>query len=255
MARVELPGVGWLRRVILIKTYATPWDSKALGKETLGILVSPDSTIAQLDLALRETITPYLTVRLQGLPQLFSPLLASHNIFFVESMFSLRHPLSSGSGRTRVSSPVTIIESTADLIEDLEQRILSGMFQTDRYSLDENVGLGLSSRRYLDWLKQETESGAEIKFLSTKSRVFGFFIIRVLENSRPFIALSGTYSDANIPGAGVFLQQVIVSYCESNNLAPLETSVSLNNLPALRAHIEAGFNVHSTEHIFVRNYI
>ncbi len=193
-----------------------------------------------------------VTVRVEEPSQQIFRILNEFNFIFAESMLTFhRYPPRLGSSEASgvSSSPAP---DPGVVPDELGQRILSGMFSTDRISANPSFGTKVSGERYLSWLTDEIANGAHIRYVSHAGLVFGFFSIRELVDHSPYIALSGVFSDTKVPGGGVFLQRAILEYCARKGLGPIETSVSLNNLAAVRAHVIAGFNIVSTESVFVR---
>ena len=236
----------------MITIRETPWDTRLLGISTIDIRVESGSAPGELIEIMSSLEADMVTVRLEEPSQQLFRILNEFNFIFVESMLTFkRYPPRLGSSESPKvsSSPAPELGVVPD---EISEHILSGMFSTDRISANPSFGTRVSGERYLSWLTDEIANGAHIRFVSHAGIVFGFFSIRELVDNRPYIALSGVFPDKKVPGGGVFLQRAILEYCALKGLGPIETTVSLNNLAAVRAHVMAGFNVVANDSVFVR---
>jgi hypothetical protein len=236
----------------LITIRETPWDTRLLGISTIDIRVESGSAPGELIEIMLSLKADMVTVRVEEPSQQIFRILNDFNFIFAESMLTFqRYPPRPGSTEapTVLSSPAP---ETGVVPDEISQRIILGMFTTDRISANPSFGKRVSAERYLSWLTDEMANGAHIRYVSHSGTIFGFFSIRELVDNRPYIALSGVFSDKKVPGGGVFLQRAILEYCGLKGLGPIETSVSLNNLAAVRAHVISGFNIISAESVFIR---
>ena len=229
------------------------WDTRNLGLTTEELIIEPsdqtEDVRAQLDLMTGQ----YQVIRVTEPSANISRLLAEKKFIFSEHLSfwecTLGNlPPNSFSGRLPI---VETYPAKNDDVNLVFHQINSGLFSTDRISKDPDFGAEVAGKRYVNWLQDEIQRGANIYIVKFRQKPSGFFCLRVTDGN-PFVALSGIFPETQIPGIGLSLQYEIQKKAFDEGCSKLTTVVSTNNVSAVRAHIASGFLWKGSETIFTR---
>lgn len=229
------------------------WDTRNLGMATQELIIEKSDTVEAIQVQLDAMTGAYQVIRISELSTSVSMLLTSEKFVFSEQLSfwecTLGTPPASKFNR-HLPKVETEVASQDDLLEVFHQ-IQLGLFNTDRVSRDPDFGVAVAGNRYVNWLNDEIQKGGAIYIIKFRQKASGFFCLRVV-NQNPFVALSGIFPEAQVPGIGLSLQFEIQNKALEKGCMNLTTVVSTNNTAALRAHIAAGFLWKGTETIFTR---
>lgn len=232
------------------------WESRNIGMKVQELRIEPSDSLAEIEVALLGLTGEYQVVRLVEMKFEFSELLSSHSFVFAETLFSFDYPDNGGlfgENGHKIPSLQRLTESEIDAAKNVVvNEILSGMFTTDRFSLNPNFSAEMTNQRYVYFVEDELSAGADLHLLGFRGSPVAFFTIREKPAGTAYVALSGVFPKHSLPGIGLALQKAIVLECRKQGLTHRNALVSCNNMPALRLHVSAGFQLTGVTHIYTR---
>ena len=235
-----------------MKLIEATWDERNLGISVQELICPAGVKAESLKSQLLSVDANLIVVRLSEPSVEVSTLLMEKGFIYRESMITFHRTISKSDFESYSRLKLEVSEASNEQIEFIFDQIRSGMFATDRISSDPFFGIEIGAKRYINWIHDEISLGATIKFLSYRSKPVAFFLRRVTSNKQVYFALSGVFPACKIPGAGLVVQQEIVKEAAISQMTEFTTSVSTNNLGAMRVHIAAGFQISAVEYVFSR---
>ena len=133
----------------------------------------------------------------------------------------------------------------------LFEEIKKGSFAFDRISNDPFFTKEQSITRFLNWLNDEKERGAEFLKGMKKDEMIGFFTIREIEDGVYTSALGGTFMKWRKGGLGTNVQTP--EEVKKRGGKKLVLGVSTNNMIQIRALIQNGFFPVRANHVYVKH--
>ena len=138
-------------------------------------------------------------------------------------------------------------------IEDVKQEIRKGIFHTDRFALDPQIGINSANIRYANWVQDELERSAKLfKFLYDKEEI-GFFLNRKVSDKKQYGLLAGVFNKYKNANLGAIMDCAMLKEFLKGNLENMETGVSSNNLVILRLHEMFGYRVNRLTYMYSRH--
>lgn len=233
---------------------AAPWETRNLGMTCQELQINSSDNLAALIEALESLNAQIQVARLPPAQQDLVHELARRGFVFAEVMLCFEHDGVLPEPRSvvrRIDKATAQRQASDHDFQLILEAIQRGIFSTDRISLHPAFTGVQAAGRYCNWLNDEVQLGASIQTLVMRGQPVAFFSIRE-SKSHPVIALSGVLSPNAMPGIGTVLQRRIVTYAFDSDLGPVQTHVSSNNMPAVRAHLDAGFQLAAIENVFMR---
>jgi hypothetical protein len=137
------------------------------------------------------------------------------------------------------------------------QRILAevdaGVFANDRISLDPRFGAAHSALRYHHWIEDEVRRGSLALVTTFKSEDIGFSILRD-EGQGRFDALFGAlYRERRNSALGFAVGWTNIARARELGGSMIQTTVSTNNLAALKMNLSIGYEVADVLYVAVRH--
>jgi hypothetical protein len=177
---------------------------------------------------------------------------------FMESQVDIYKKLSDG---WTLSGPIRkfIDQTTVSRIESREQldsvlnEIGEGMFDTDRISLDPCFNLDIASTRYRNWICDEfVREGTELYELIYDGSRAGFFAMKGMDSSKPYLMLGGVYNKYKGMGLGACIIERQLYICSGRGKKAVVTKISSNNVDILKIYSMFGFATTNISHVFRR---
>jgi hypothetical protein len=132
--------------------------------------------------------------------------------------------------------------------------IAKGIFKTDRIALDTNFGIECSSKRFYNWILDETRKDSTVWHLKFKDQNIGFFGLKRIGQDGVFYPfLGGLYEEYSKSGLGFSILTKAADLVKKNNGKKIITFISSNNLPVLKLHLDLGFQIANIHNVFVRH--
>lgn len=154
----------------------------------------------------------------------------------------------------RFDRGLTVVERTAD--EDRERvyaLIRSGVFKSDRVSIDPAFTRAQSGNRYANWLAQMLNAGCKLYEVLQGAKAIGFFVIRRVDERTVDPVLMGMYDEANDRGMGALLHKKTLDTCFEQDCERLTSTIVSNNAKVLRVYVNAGATITDTLYTYVRH--
>ena len=235
-----------------MKLIKATWDERNLGISVQELICPAGVKAEDLESQLLSMDANLIVVRLSEPSVQVSTLLMEKGFIYRESMITFHRLISKSESEPNSRLKLEVSDPSDEQIEFIFDQIRSGMFATDRISSDPFFGMEIGAKRYINWIHDEISLGASIKLLTYKSTPVAFFIRRLTSSNQVYFALSGVFPTCKIPGVGISLQKEIVKEAATHQMAEFTTSVSTNNLGAMRVHIAAGFQIAAVKYVFSR---
>jgi hypothetical protein len=119
-------------------------------------------------------------------------------------------------------------------LDEILLNISSGMFDKDRISLDNKLGMVISSLRYANWIKDlYVNKNAKIFYLIKNGNKIGFFVIQQDSMSTIHSVIAGIFKPFQGHGLSVALIYYYLKLASIMGAKQSITSFSSNNLPML----------------------
>ena len=157
-------------------------------------------------------------------------------------------------GIARFDRGLTVAERTgaADR-ERIYALIRSGIFKSDRVSIDPAFTRAQSGNRYVNWLRQMLDEGGKLYEVSLGPKPIGFFVIMRVDAQTVDPVLMGLYDEANERGMGALLHKKTLDTCFLQECERLTSTIVSNNHKVLRVYVNAGATITDTLYTYVKH--
>ena len=236
------------------------WELDNLGVNAYEtILDAADTTqaYAEAEQRLLDDGAQYLVVKtpvncpnlLFGLPRLGYTLVET--VFHVEIR---RANYAMPASIARFDRGLTTVERTTE--EDRQRvyaLIRSGVFKSDRVSIDPTFTLAQAGNRYANWLRQMLTAGAKLYEVLRGEHPIGFFVIKRLDDRTVDPVLMGLYDEQNDRGMGALLHKRTLDACFEQDCDRLTSTIVSNNAKVLRVYVNAGATIADTQYTYIKH--
>lgn len=230
------------------------WEKRNLGVTCNEVILEKDDSIAEVS-NLNSLCSEYQVVKM--------PVERSDLIFeiqdlgfnFVEIIFGSSHNLilpELSPPLKRVKNAIDCREADVNQIENIKEKILSGMFKTDRIAIDPYFGLEKSAKRYVGWLSDEIDNGGYVYELYYKDRAVGFFVLKC-EGDACDARIGGVYTESNVLGLGVLLNYFEIEVARNLKCSVLHGAFSSNNPSVFNINDILGYSTRPAFNVFVKH--
>ena len=243
-----------------MKTVHATWEQANLGVNAYETVLTEQDTAdeyAQAEKALLAAGAEYLVVKtpvntptlLFGLPKL--------GYTFVETVFHVairRCDYHMQDTVARFDRGLSVLERTQpDDLQRVFSLIRSGVFRSDRVSIDPAFTLAQGGNRYANWLSQMLGRGGRLFEVLQGVKPIGFFVIVRVDAQTVDPVLMGMYDEANDRGIGTLLHKKTLDTCFEMDCARLTSTIVSNNSKVLRVYVNAGATITDTLYTYVRH--
>jgi GNAT superfamily N-acetyltransferase len=126
----------------------------------------------------------------------------------------------------------------------------TGMFNTDRVSLDPVLGPGPALTRYQNWIRDEFSNVENVlQGLYLGQKPVGFFLLRKLSAEHYFASLAGVFTLYRGTGLGVAAMWKPIEWALANGARRLTTRNSANNPASLKIHLAVGYQIQRVHYL------
>ena len=148
--------------------------------------------------------------------------------------------------------------SVCELLQKADQDrvcafIRSGVFKSDRVSVDPAFSSAQAGNRYANWLGQMLARGGKLFEVSQGDKPIGFFVIMRVDEQTVDPVLMGLYDEANDRGMGALLHKKTLDTCFTQVCARLTSTIVSNNAKVLRVYTNAGASITDTLYTYVKH--
>lgn len=236
------------------------WERENLGVEAYEIMLDAQDTPEQLEREEARLLAEgaeYIVLKtpvncrhlLFGLPKL--------GYTYVETVFHVMIK------RDEYKMPATIARFDRGLSVVLrtqpqdEERVFSlirsGVFVSDRVSIDPAFSVRLGGNRYANWLKGMLRQGGFLYEVLQGEKPIGFFVICRKDEHTVDPVLMGLYDEENDRGMGALLHKKTLDTCFTHECKRLTSTIVSNNAKVLRVYVNAGATITDTLYTYVKH--
>ena len=230
------------------------WEERNLGVTTTEITIesgdNEDSVKEQLSLISSE----YSVVKVPSNMGQILKVVQENGYVFIEDMIHVEHDLNEVEMNRvlkRLYEKTSYREMTDSDFEQLLQEVENGMFDNDRISNDDFFAKGLSSKRYMNWIKDLREKGTRFFAITYGNDCSGFVALEKKTDETYYSVLGGGYEKYRKSGLGIIQKEPEITRKLGGKR--LVTSVSSNNVGQLKALIMNGYKPYSIDHVLVKH--
>lgn len=139
-------------------------------------------------------------------------------------------------------------------LQDIYNCIKSGVFDTDKVSLDPIFGKEKAGNRFYNWCKNEIDNGTSKAYIvkNGAEKLIGFFVLKDVSNRVSDSLLAGVF-DKNEMGLGYTVLYYPMVQAKKEGKKKIVTSVSSNNLPSVKTHMLLGYSIQHMSHVFIKH--
>ena len=220
-----------------MKTTHAVWERENIGVDAWEIALDAQDTIEALAEEEKRIIAEgaeYIVLKspvncpklLFGLPEL--------GYTYVETVFHVeirRKDYHMPDIIARFDRGLTVVERTDPENQARIDRIIrSGIFISDRVSIDPAFSVSLGGRRYANWLRSMVEKGGRL-----------------------YEVLMAMYDQQNDRGLGALLHKKTLDTCFTHECRRLTSTIVSNNSKVLRVYVNAGATISDTLYTYVKH--
>lgn len=236
------------------------WEQANLGVDAYETTLCETDTSEAYENRERELIAQgaqYLVVKtpvncprlLFGLPQL--------GYAMVETVFHVsirREDYHMPAPLARLDRGLTVLQRTDPRdVRRVYALIRSGVFKSDRVSIDPAFSLAQSGNRYANWLAQMLASGGTLYEVMRGDAPLGFFVITRVDEKTVDPVLMGLYDEEHDRGMGALLHKKTLDTCFTLDCERLSSTIVSNNAKVLRVYVNAGATIWDTQYTYVKH--
>lgn len=229
-------------------------EKRNLGVDTVSINVDDNDTYEILKQTLEDTKSQYLVLKIPSFRTDLTPLATEYGYTYVEDMMFMEHDLHEivrTPLQQRLYDAVKISKMEKEDFDILYDELKKGSFSFDRISNDPYFGQEVGNRRFVNWINDEIERGAEFLKGTMKGEMTGFFTIREIRSGVYTSALGGTFMKWRKGGLGTNVQTPEIVKARGGK--KIELGVSTNNMIQIRALIQNGYFPKGCNHVFIKH--
>lgn len=136
----------------------------------------------------------------------------------------------------------------------IENAIRSGVFDTDKISLDPYFGKERAGIRFANWNRQEIESGrAKAYVVTMEGEAIGFFVDKMLSDKADYSLLAALYDKDKYSGVGFSVLYFPMLQSKLEGKRRITTGVSSNNPDSVRMHLELGYKIKEMNYVLIKH--
>ena len=233
------------------------WEKRNLGVDCKEIIIEKTDTLDEIH-KIFQNLNPnqYIVVKVPTGSFEINDFLSKLGFTFVECSLNLvinikdliLSPL-----QKRINDDIHYYEMEKVDLDELFNEVNNGLFKTDRIFLDSYFTEEQSSKRYINWIKDELNGKTKIYKIKYKNENIGFFSLKNIEEGIYYPFLAAIYSKFSNSGLGFTLLSKPTEELILNNGKKLITFVSSNNLPIIRTHLDLGFRINELQYVYTKH--
>ena len=232
------------------------WEKRNLGVTCTEFKVESGDTIEAVKSALSESEQEYNVLKLPaGEPGLLFEI-AELGYKFIETSINVTHDLKevnlTGVQKRMLDSAEYTLMDESD-VELLFSEIRKNIFVTDRIYIDPHFMPEQAANRYVGWITDEMQRGAEIFNLIYKNERIGFFTFKKISDGVYFPFLAGIYTDYAKWGMGMNLLYKTIVEARKRKAKMISTYISTNNKSVVNTHLALNYKFNEFSYVFVKH--
>lgn len=239
-----------------MKIVEATWEKRNLGIKVLEVEIESNDEISTVIEEIDELTADYMVVKVPTkLANLISPI-QSAGFEFIEvlthSIFDSELPTLDNLEERFLSnlhsSPISDSNRTL-----LESAVLSGMFNTDRISLDSKFDQFMSANRYLGMINDESSKGAVVYEITYKGDFIGFYVLRLINEITCLSSVGGVLPKYQNKGIGVLMNYLQIMNSYKLGAIQVLSTFSSNNVAATVIHWKYAYRLAKQEYVFIKH--
>lgn len=232
------------------------WEKRNLNLVTTEVVVRDDDSFEEIKNLLHALESEYVVVKIPTGNIEISFLLKELGYVFVETMTHSEFLLENTTPDSKymgLNSHFLIADAQKKDIEKIYHIIRTGLYSTDRISVDPYFTKEIANRRYVGWLDDELSRGMKLYMFKYQNEDVGFIGIKEEMDRVHRIVLYGIYPEYQRRGlATQFIYKTVIDL-KMNGSARLLIDISSNNLPSLKCCQNVGFKIVDFTYVFVKH--
>lgn len=232
------------------------WEKRNLGVSCIEILLEAKDPLEKALLAFTNSSTEYQIIKFPTTRPELIFLVQENGFKFTEIQIVCERTAQTpilDKMPTRFVNSIHCEISNGDQKKDIEKNIDSGMFKTDRVSIDPHFTKFQSANRYRGWLADELHQGASLYSLIHNTSSIGFFILRNHGNGDYRSPLGGIFSEFQSKGYGLCLNYHEIKQATSLGAKTITVAYSSNNPAVGTINRMLGYREKPSSYVFVRH--
>jgi RimJ/RimL family protein N-acetyltransferase len=238
-----------------LKIVNADWEERNFGVTTEELIVEETDSAEEIEKGLSSLSAQYQVVKLPVSQIAYSELIGRQGFSFIETIVLIdvsKHTWGKALPRAWRKFPNYKIMTESER-ETMIGHISSGMFSTDRFSIDPFFPKDKVAGRYVNVIYDEIGRGAVPLGLMHKDDIVGFTVIRKTGDHAYVCPISGIYPQYMERGFAGLIGGCGLAYIEDNGGGTLYTGISTNNIDSLRSHIKAGYTPNAITYIYIKH--
>lgn len=139
-------------------------------------------------------------------------------------------------------------------LQFIEEAILSGIFDTDKISLDPYFGKKQAGVRFANWNRQEIVAGKARAYVVTlNDDAIGFFVVKMISDKVDYSLLAALYDKEKNSGIGFSVLYFPMLQSKRARKRRITTGVSSNNPDSVRMHLELGYKIKEMNYVLIKH--
>ena len=233
------------------------WEKRNLGLDCKEIIIEKSDTLIDIQ-QIKDLLQPnqYIVIKVPIGCFDINNFLSELGFTFVEcslNLFINIKDLILSPLQKRINDDIHYSEMEKVDLDELFNEVENGLFKTDRIFLDSYFTKEQSSKRYINWIKDELNGKTTIYKIKYKSENIGFFSLKNIEEGIYYPFLAAIYSKFSNSGLGFTLLSKPTEELTLKNGKKLITFVSSNNLPIIRTHLDLGFKINELQYVYTKH--
>jgi hypothetical protein len=234
------------------------WEKENLGVDVIEIVCSSNDCGDKLETELNRISVPYSVLKIPT--DNYNLLCTGQKCGY--SVIEVAFKLAGDVRNTKLPSmynrfvPHLRVETAVKEIREkvLDEIAEGAIFSTDRIALDPIFSKKLAGKRYYNWCCDAINKGASLEVAFYKDTPVAFNI-----NSQPdtkqicYGLLGGVFGEAMDRGLGFLVLYTELESCRRLGGKTVISTVSSNNLPILRLHIQYGFHIKEMNYVLIKH--
>lgn len=237
-----------------------PWEKKNLGVNSLEIKFDYKDDTKKIDFSiLNNKKYNYLLSRVPSGKMDIANILQHNGFTFAEVSFELSADLKKLDLPNKYSRYINMMDyhlaNDSELFK-IHNLIRSGIFDTDRISLDPFFNAKQSGNRFANWSEHEIVSGSAKGYIVTAGNdEIGFFVHKRMSDKLDYSLLAALYNKENSAGMGFSVLYFPMLQSKKEGKSKIIASVSSNNFSSLKLHLELGYKIKTMNYVFVKHIL
>jgi hypothetical protein len=239
-----------------MKSVDAYWEKRNLGVTCTELSCEVNDDTATVLAAAAALANEYLVIKVPA--RRADLLLELQNLGFhvIEAVFRIRrdlHKLEPSPAYQRFVKDLTWHIATPPDLERIYEDVRAGVFQTDRCALDPAFAPGLAGQRYCNWIADALGRAGAAYVTSFKGEDIGFSVLEDCGQGRFHGLFGAMYRDNKHLALGFSVGWTNLVVAKERGGKNIETTVSTNNVPAVKMNLSIGYDIHEIQYVLVKH--